>query len=116
MVFAEDEVLRYLLEWARWSARNVGRALAMAIVLEKCSIVDDLMNVNCDFTQETTIEYPIDEDDSGNLEGGAKETYTPLQAAVSQQLVPVVEKISQRADINYLGKGMRRRTPLQLNR
>ncbi|KAJ5539451.1 hypothetical protein N7513_007783 [Penicillium frequentans] len=114
VVFADVAVLRYLLEWAQWSARDVGRALAVAIAAENYSVVDDLMNVNCDFTQEITIEHSTYEDEFGDLQSGAKETYTALQAAVSQQLVPIVEKISQRTDVNYLGKGVRRRTPLQL--
>lgn len=114
VVLADVTVLRYLLEWAQWSARNVGRALTMAIATENYSAVDDLMNVNCDFTQEITIEYPTYEDEFGNSQGGAKETYTSLQAAVSQQQVSIVEKISPKTDVNHLGKGVRRRTPLQL--
>lgn len=110
----DGAVLRYLLEWTTWSAKDIGRALTVAILLEQYSVLDDLLSYDCDFNQDVTIEYPAQEDEYGNLQAGTKETYTSLQAAVSKQLVKIVEKMSQRADVNYLGKGVRRRTPLQL--
>lgn len=41
-------------------------------------------------------------------------SYSPLLAAVQKQSVWLVRDLSKRADVNYLGKGPLRRTPLQL--
>ncbi|KAJ5741118.1 hypothetical protein N7493_000990 [Penicillium malachiteum] len=114
VVFAGVAELKYLLEWTQWSAENVGRAVTAAMVVENYQVIETLLEVNCDFTQEITVEYPSSKDVFGNFQAGAKETFTPLQAAVSQQLVTAVKGISQKTDVNFLGKGVRRRTPLQL--
>ncbi|KAJ5609907.1 hypothetical protein N7528_009173 [Penicillium herquei] len=109
VVFAGVGELGCLLEWAQWSAERVGRALTTAILVGNHEVVEGLLNVNCDFTQEITIGAF-----SYGRWTGEETTFTSLQAAVSQQLVTAVEEISQKTDVNFLGEGVRRRTALQI--
>ncbi|CAG7979954.1 unnamed protein product [Penicillium olsonii] len=112
-LMADDSMFKYLLEWAvsvptNWCQDSGARALTLAIVNEKLDRIFDLMqldsNMNCSITLHwlSSSESP-------------KGTFTPLQAAVRTQRVSVVRDllILKRADVNYLGAGELRRTPLQ---
>ncbi|CAG7930580.1 unnamed protein product [Penicillium olsonii] len=111
---ADESMFKYLLEWAasvptNWCQNSVARALTLAIVNEKPDRIFDLMqldsNMNCSMTLGR----------SSSSASVCKGTFTPLQAAVRTQRVSVVRDllILKRADVNYLGDGKLRRTPLQ---
>ncbi|KAJ5898519.1 hypothetical protein N7504_008807 [Penicillium tannophilum] len=111
---AKSTHFKYLLEWASaaqitWHPKDVARALTMAIFSGNHDYVVDLMHLDSDLscdrqTDPSTFEF-------GEMSDVA---YTPLQAAVKAQLVWVVRDLLKRADVNYLGEGPLRRTPLQL--
>ncbi|KAJ5175645.1 uncharacterized protein N7482_001522 [Penicillium canariense] len=111
VVMGNKEGLLSLLEWIPWSADLVGRALTLAILLEEQQLLDILMKFCPDVAQEITISYH-DSDDFGTVSGN-KDTYTPLQAAVKHQHIKVATELAKSADVNFLGNGARRRTPLQ---
>lgn len=98
--------LQILLQFASWDQRLTGRAFAIAILLHHDELVEDLLDFRADVNQEITIVYPEGEDENG-------EVVTPLQAAVKDQRVSLARRLAECADINYLGKGARRRTALQ---
>lgn len=108
-VVLNDEALSLLLQWTPWDPRLTGRALAIAIVVKKRDAIDSLLACGPDMQQEVTIRYCEDNEDETEI----TEIFTPLQAAVKGQLVPLAQHLAKSADLNYLGDGARRRTPLQ---
>ncbi|CAG8129866.1 unnamed protein product [Penicillium olsonii] len=111
-LMADQSMFKYLLEWAtstqtNWCRSSVARALTLAIFYEKLDRVFDLMQL------DSNINISITRDPPFSFHG--KIAFTPLQAAVRNQLVPVVRDllVLKRADVNYLGDGKLRRTPLQ---
>lgn len=111
---AESTHFKYLLEWTSaaqltWNPEDVARALTVAIFSGNHDYVVDLMHLDSDLscdkdTGPSSFEF-------GELSDVA---YTPLQAAVKAQLVWVVRDLLKKADVDYLGEGPLRRTPLQL--
>ena len=108
-VVLNDDALSLLLQWTPWDSRLTGRALAIAIVVKKRDAIDSLLACGPDMQQEVTIRYCEDNEDETEI----TEIFTPLQAAVKGQLVPLAQHLAKSADLNYLGDGARRRTPLQ---
>lgn len=112
---ANSSHLKYLLEWASatrtsWSSEATTRALTAAILFKRHDHLVVLMkfdyNRSCDLkTGPHSFRF---------VEEWPDREYTPLQAAVKEQLVWVVRELLTRADVNYLGEGSLRRTPLQL--
>ncbi|GKZ16464.1 hypothetical protein AbraIFM66951_007148 [Aspergillus brasiliensis] len=104
---AKSTHFAYLLEWAtaagiRWHPKVVSRALIRAILSGNHDHLAALLQLDCDLTC-----------DMWSYHSGRR--YSPLQAAVKEQLVWVVRELLMRgADINYLGDGPFGRTPLQL--
>jgi ankyrin repeat protein len=111
VLMGNKEDLISLLEWVPWSATLVGRALTLAILLGEQQLLDLLMRFGPDVTQEIKIDYH--DSDEFEMETGNRGIYTPLQAAVKHQYVEVATELAKSADVNYLGNGARRRTPLQ---
>lgn len=105
------EDLKLLLQWAHWDKRLTGRALTIATFLGSPGLVDILLKYGADGEQE--IDFYKFYDGYGNPEESWYETFTPLQAAAKNQLLSVAEKLVESVDVNYLGEGARRRTPLQ---
>ncbi|CAG7936805.1 unnamed protein product [Penicillium nalgiovense] len=105
------EELQFLLQWMTWSPRKTGRALIFATLLNKRHIAEDILPFDPDLNREITLQYTWD-DDFGGYEG-EQETYTPLQAAVNRQMIPIARALMEKVDVNYLGPGARRRTALQ---
>lgn len=113
---ADYFMFKYLLEWAvsaqiDWSPESVARALTLAILRRKQNHVLDLMRLSSDLNCSIA-EY------GSNLFGEGIWgycTYSPLQAAVQTQQIYVICDllVVKRADVNYLGDGKLRRTPLQ---
>lgn len=112
-VILGKEALSLLLHWTTWNPRLTGRALAAAIVFKECDLVDSLLACGPDMQQEVAIRYLLWEDEEDETATERHEIFTPLQAAVKEQLVPVAKVLAKSADVNYLGGGARRRTPLQ---
>lgn len=111
VIMGNNEVLLFLLEWVPWSASLVGRALTLAILIKEQELLDILMKFCPGVAQEITICYhAIDESETITKNEG---TYTPLQAAVKHQYIEVATELAKSADVNFLGNGARRRTPLQ---
>ncbi|KAJ5527910.1 ankyrin [Penicillium frequentans] len=111
---SKSKYFKYILEWKSaaqltWHPEDVARALTVAIFSGNHDYVVDLMHLDFDVSCDTEIDPFFYE--FGEVAGMA---YTPLQAAVKAQLVWVVRDLLKRADVNYLGKGPLRRTPLQL--
>ncbi|CAG8169590.1 unnamed protein product [Penicillium olsonii] len=109
---ADEFIFAYLLKWTtstqtNWSRNSVARALTLAIFERKHHCILGLMqlnsNINCSLTVRPS-SFSHDE-----------RRFTPLQAAVGTKLVSIVRDllILKRADVNYLGDGKMRRTPLQ---
>ncbi|KAJ5730116.1 ankyrin [Penicillium malachiteum] len=99
---ADDWIFKYLLEWASsaqmdWSPASVGRALIIAIFKKKNDHIFELMqlelDLNCDITVTSDHSLPFDESD---------------QVSVVRDLL-----LLKGANVNYLGEGSTRRTPLQ---
>ncbi|CAG7920382.1 unnamed protein product [Penicillium olsonii] len=114
---ADESMFKFLLEWVtsaqtNWSRDYIACALTLAIFERNDGYIFDLMqfdsNINCSVTKG-----PSSLVNARWLSG--HDAYTPLQAAVRNQLVPVVRDllVLKRADVNYLGDGKLRRTPLQ---
>ncbi|KAK2757979.1 hypothetical protein FQN54_004385 [Arachnomyces sp. PD_36] len=112
VVYGDKEDLELLLQWARWDRKLTGRALTTAILIEHDEIADELLEYGADVQQDIWVECFMynEEDDDVEYWG---ETFSPLQAAAKQQLGSVAQKLVQSVDVNYLGEGARRRTPLQ---
>ncbi|KOS42064.1 hypothetical protein ACN38_g7074 [Penicillium nordicum] len=108
VVLGTSETLQFLLQWTSWSPRLTGRALTIAIILDLEDHAKDILSFHPDLTQEITIKYPKCEEDE---EEG--ETYRPLEAAVNIQMIQVARELMKKVDVNYLGRGARRRTALQ---
>ncbi|KUL87456.1 hypothetical protein ZTR_04547 [Talaromyces verruculosus] len=106
------EDLKLLLQWAHWDKTLTGRALTTATFLGYPGLADILLKYVADGEQEIIVEYKS-YDDCGYLKRSWYETFTPLQAAAKNELLSVAEKLVQSVDVNYLGEGARRRTPLQ---
>lgn len=109
VVFSE-EFFHFILEWTPWESRPTGRALVAAIHLHKYSFVDSLLKYGPDMHQNFVFLYRYDDDEDEKIE---KEIFTPLQAAIKDQLVPLAQLLAKSSDVNYLGDGARRRSPLQ---
>ncbi|CRL18578.1 Ankyrin repeat-containing domain [Penicillium camemberti] len=107
VVLGTRETLQFLLQWTAWSPRLTGRALTIAIFLDLEDLAEDILSFHPDLTQEITIKYPKCEDEE------ERETYRPLEAAVNMQMIPVARELMKKVDVNYLGRGARRRTALQ---
>ncbi|KAE8377570.1 ankyrin repeat-containing domain protein [Aspergillus bertholletiae] len=109
------EDLKPLLQWVHWDKRLTGRALTIAIFMRHHEIADELLQYGADEQQEISVEYRSYnyDDDDGNLERRRWETFSPLQVAVKYQLGSIAQKLVQFVDVNHLGEGARRRTPLQ---
>lgn len=114
---ADYLMFKYILEWAisaqiNWSRESVARALTLAIFERKHDHISYLMrldsDLNCSITSDASLPFH-------GLTFGEHLTYNPLQAAVKTQLVSVVRDllVMKRADVNHLGHGKMRRTPLQ---
>lgn len=112
-VLLGKEALSFLLQWTHWDPRLTGRALATAISLKKYDLVDSLLTCDLGLHQEVAIRYLYYEDEESKTATERHEIFTPLQAAVKEQLVPEAKLLAKSADVNYLGDGARRRTPLQ---
>jgi ankyrin repeat protein len=112
VVFGSGEDLKLLLQWAHWDKRLTGRALTIATFIKQHELADELLEYGADGEQEISAEYD-EYDENDDLERRWHEIFTPLQAAVKNQLRSVAEKLVQSVDVNYLGEGARRRTPLQ---
>ena len=110
-VLKGKEALSLLLHWTTWDPRLTGRALAIAIIFEKFDLVDSLLACGPHMQQEVILRSLYDAGASETTE--KHEIYTPLQAAVKKQVVPMAKALAESADVDYLGEGARRRTPLQ---
>ncbi|GLA25592.1 hypothetical protein AnigIFM63326_002333 [Aspergillus niger] len=103
----ESSHFAYLLDWAAaagipWHPTLVSRALTRAILSGNHDQLAELMQLDFDLSCDIWRA-----EDQCN--------YSPLQAAVKEQLVWVVRAmLTKGADANYLGDGSFRRTPLQL--
>ena len=106
-----EEFFDFFLEWTPWESRLTGRALVAAIHLHKYSLVDSLLKYGPDMHQNFVFLYRYYNDEEEKIE--QKEIFTPLQAAVKDQLVPLAQLLAKSSDVNYLGDGARRRSPLQ---
>ncbi|KAJ6179493.1 hypothetical protein N7519_009954 [Penicillium mononematosum] len=105
------EELQLLLQWMPWSPRQTGRALTLATLLNRDNIAEDILPFDPDLNQEITVQYAWGND--FRAYEGEQETYTPLQAAVNRQRIPIARALMEKVDVNYLGPGARRRTALQ---
>lgn len=106
-VLKGKKALSLLLDWTTWGPKLTGRALVIAIIFEKYDLVDSLLACGPDMQQDVIVhlddyDYEI-----------AEEIFTPLQAAVRMQVVPAAQAMAKSTDVNYLGQGALRRTPLQ---
>ena len=110
-VLKGKEALSLLLHWTTWDPRLTGRALAIAIIFEKFDLVDSLLACGPHMQQEVILRSLYDAGASETTE--KHEIYTPLQAAVKKQVVPMAKALAESADVDYLGEGARHRTPLQ---
>ncbi|KAL2826581.1 ankyrin repeat-containing domain protein [Aspergillus pseudoustus] len=108
-------MLEILLQSRRWEPRVTGRALVVAIFFHHTDLIDQYLKVPIDLKRDFTIDYPDTEDENGTEVQGYTDVVTPLQLAAKRQDISVVKKLLEHRDIdvNYLGPGIRRRTPLQ---
>ncbi|KAJ5373219.1 hypothetical protein N7517_005225 [Penicillium concentricum] len=104
------EDLQFLLQWIPWSPMLTGRALTIAILLDQNELAEDILRFNPDLTEEITISYllehPLQDEE-------VLETYSPLEAAVHRQMIPIARALMGKVNVNYLGCEARRRTALQ---
>ncbi|RAK92212.1 ankyrin [Aspergillus costaricaensis CBS 115574] len=107
--------LQILLQYCIWDKRTIGRALTMAVICQRTGLIDDILQQVEDMNQEFKIYYhdTVNEDDE-EIPGWC-EILTPLQAAVKNQLVSIVQCLvkNPQTNIDYLGEGAGRRTALQ---
>ncbi|KAL2801975.1 ankyrin repeat-containing domain protein [Aspergillus granulosus] len=110
-----EEILKMLLRVGSWEPRLTGRALILAIFFRHTELVEYFLEVPIDLNQEITIDHLDTEDENGKEVAGYKDIVTPLQLAAKDQQVSVVKQLlaHRLIDVNYLGEGFRRRTPLQ---
>ncbi|KAL3477062.1 hypothetical protein BJX99DRAFT_270011 [Aspergillus californicus] len=106
--------LRGLLQACNWESCLIGRALIIAILFRQYKLAKDLLTAEVSLNEEMNIDYTVFEfQKTWDIE----ETITPLQAAVKHQQTSLVQMMVDRPptdiDINYLGSGIRTRTPLQ---
>ncbi|KAJ5380965.1 uncharacterized protein N7496_003393 [Penicillium cataractarum] len=113
VIMGNKEELLSLLEWIPWSASLVGRALILAILIKEQNLLGILMKFRPDVAEEITIATIIHGVDDSETITRNEGTYTPLQAAVKHQYIEVATELAKSADVNFLGNGARRRTPLQ---
>ncbi|BCS23623.1 uncharacterized protein APUU_40067A [Aspergillus puulaauensis] len=109
-------MLETILHSCPWSPSLVGRALTLSIISSHIELATYLLSWHVDVNQEITIYHPEVEDEDGKPIPGYKIVVTPLQIAVRDQHVHVVEQMlgtHPAIDINYLGAGENRRTALQ---
>ncbi|KAJ5387341.1 ankyrin [Penicillium cosmopolitanum] len=112
---ADEVMFKYLLEWASsaqmsWSPESVSRALTMAIFEKRHAHIVELMRLESELSCDIASDPSSDEPARRQFR-----TYTPLQAAVKTQQASVVRDliVSKGVNVNYLGEGKLRRTPLQ---
>lgn len=101
------EHLQFLLHWAHWDEVLTGRALTIAIFIGQYELANELLEYGADEEQEISVGRWFYEEDN------PCDIFTPLQAAAKNQMLPIAEKLVQFVDVNYLGEGVYRRTPLQ---
>ncbi|KAJ0419572.1 ankyrin repeat-containing domain protein [Aspergillus carlsbadensis] len=111
----DRELLKVIIRACAWEPELIGRAVIIAIVMNHPDLLDDLLKFPVNLDQEITFHHLDTEDEDGTEVPGYKEVLTPLQAAAKSQQVSIVKKLlaHSRIDVNYLGKGVRRRTALQ---
>ncbi|RAO69340.1 uncharacterized protein BHQ10_005352 [Talaromyces amestolkiae] len=107
VLFKSREYLQFLLHWVYWDKMLTGRALAIATFIGQDELANELLEFGADGKQEITVKTRFYEKDN------PYDVFTPLQAAVKNQMFPIAEKLVRSVDVNYLGMGARRRTPLQ---
>lgn len=71
-----------------------------------------MLTYGLELHQELTFRYNY-YDDERDEEVERQEIFTPLQVAIKEHLLPVAQLLAKLSDVNYLGDGARRRTPLQ---
>ncbi|KAL2783401.1 ankyrin repeat-containing domain protein [Aspergillus keveii] len=108
-------VLKLLLRARPWEPRLVGRALLLAILFHRADLVAKLFEVPIDVHQEVTVDHLDVDGPDGKTVPGYDEVLTALQVAAKEQQVAAVKALLAHGpmDVNYLGKGVRRRTALQ---
>ncbi|KAL2862620.1 ankyrin repeat-containing domain protein [Aspergillus lucknowensis] len=113
--YNDRQLLRILLQSRRWEPRLTGRALGVAIFFRHTDLVDDYLRAPIDLNQDLTITYPDTEDENGTEAPGYRDVVSPLQLAAKRQDISVTKLLLEHreVDVNHLGPGIRRRTPLQ---
>ncbi|CAG8057753.1 unnamed protein product [Penicillium salamii] len=114
---ADEVIFKYIVEWASalqmsWSPDSIAGALVLAIFERKHYHIAELMRLGSDLDGDIAANVPESFCDRDDWE---RETYSPLQAAVRTQQVSIVCDLlaSKRVDVNYLGEGQYRKSPLQ---
>ncbi|KAL5366268.1 ankyrin repeat-containing domain protein [Aspergillus floccosus] len=101
----DRSILQVLLQTCIWDKRLTGRALTIAIIFHCTELIDDILELVVDMNQEIMLHYPdwVNEYDEDIV--GWDEVLTPLQAAVKNQLVSIVQLLvkSPHTKIDYLG-------------
>ncbi|KAL4999875.1 ankyrin [Aspergillus recurvatus] len=108
-------ILQTLLQSCPWEATLKGRALSLAVLFNYQELVEYLLTTTLDMNQEVGVHAYQRYDKHRLMKWGEYRT-SPLQAAVINQNASIVENLlkSPATNINFLGKGIGRRTALQL--
>ncbi|PYH66340.1 ankyrin [Aspergillus vadensis CBS 113365] len=111
----DRSTLQILLQYWVWDSQIIGRALTMAVVYQHTGLIDDILEQAVDMNQEIDIYYYDWVNEDGEEIPEWCEILTPLQAAVKNQLVSIVQWLvkNPQTNIDYLGEGEGRRTALQ---
>ncbi|KAL4778528.1 ankyrin repeat-containing domain protein [Aspergillus varians] len=114
----QPQILKTVLDSHSWDKGTVGRALATAVHFHSEDLIEPLLKANADVNEEAIIYRNAfhDEDENENDSNpSAGETFTVLEAAVTQQRVSLVQRLLEDTDvdINHLGKIAHSRTALQ---
>ncbi|CAG8375557.1 unnamed protein product [Penicillium salamii] len=114
---ADAVIFKYILEWASalqvtWSPTSVACALTLAILEQKTYHISELIRLGSDLDVDIAADVPPS---LWDFDVSEPETYSPLQAAVRTQQLQIVRDLLdlKRADVNYMGEGQFRKTPLQ---
>ncbi|KAL4985513.1 ankyrin repeat-containing domain protein [Aspergillus falconensis] len=108
-------ILQTLLQSCPWEETLKGRALSLAVLFNRQELVEYLLTTTLDMNQEVGVHAYQSYDKHRLMKWGEYRT-SPLQAAVTNQNASIVEKLLKRpaTNIDFLGKGIGRRTALQL--
>ncbi|KAL3470115.1 ankyrin repeat-containing domain protein [Aspergillus californicus] len=108
--------LKILIDSYTWSPALIGRALALAIHLDRKGLIEDLYRLDLDVNAEGSVYTgTLPWYDEGDIDADKIETFTSLQAAASRQSISIVQRLieDKGANVNYPATGAGSRTALQ---